>query len=37
MPEGALSNDQLEELDALLDELRTREREFPSGNSVTVS
>ena len=29
MPEGALSNDQLEELDALLDELRTRGDEIP--------
>ena len=29
MPEGALSNDQLEELDALLDELRTRGEEIP--------
>lgn len=29
MPEGALSNDQLEELDALLDELRTRGDETP--------
>ena len=29
MPEGALSNDQLEELDALLDEMRTRGDEIP--------
>jgi uncharacterized protein len=29
MPQGALSNDQLEELDALLDELRTRGDEIP--------
>lgn len=29
MPEGALSNDQLEELDNLLDELRTRGDEIP--------
>ena len=29
MPEGALSNDQLEELDALLDELRIRGDEIP--------
>jgi len=29
LPEGALSNDQLEELDALLDELRTRGDEIP--------
>ena len=29
MPEGALSNDQLEELDALLDELRSRGDEIP--------
>ena len=29
MPEGALSNDQLEELDALLDEMRTRGADIP--------
>ena len=29
MPQGALSNDQLEELDAMLDELRTRGDEIP--------